>query len=150
MKTILVPIDFSRASAPVVAEAAALGRALKARIIVLHVIQTPILIPDFGMTINTITEYMAGAGKGAVQPLARVCAQLWKRGLRARAERDTGFPAIAILEAVRRHAAFLIVMGSHGHSAFHDLLVGSTTGGVLRRASCPVVVVPTPRKKVET
>ena len=46
-----------------------------------------------------------------------------------------------------------IVMGSHGHTAFYDLLVGSTTHGVLMRAKCPVVIVPSakgeakPRKK---
>jgi nucleotide-binding universal stress UspA family protein len=38
-------------------------------------------------------------------------------------------------------------MGSHGHGAFYDLLVGSTTQGVLKRATCPVVIVPTSKKK---
>jgi nucleotide-binding universal stress UspA family protein len=34
------------------------------------------------------------------------------------------------------------VMGSHGHTALYDLLVGSTTHGVLMRAICPVVIIP--------
>jgi len=34
------------------------------------------------------------------------------------------------------------VVGSHGHGAFYDLLVGSTTHGLLLRASCPVLIVP--------
>jgi universal stress protein A len=36
------------------------------------------------------------------------------------------------------------VLGSHGHTAFYDLLVGSTAAGVLKHAPCPVVVVPPP------
>jgi len=34
------------------------------------------------------------------------------------------------------------VLGSHGHTAFYDLLVGSTTHGILLRAKCPVLIVP--------
>lgn len=41
-----------------------------------------------------------------------------------------------------RLAADAIVLGSHGHGALYDLLVGSVAEGVLRRAPCPVVVVP--------
>jgi nucleotide-binding universal stress UspA family protein len=37
-------------------------------------------------------------------------------------------------------------MGSHGHNAFYDLLVGTTTHGVLRKATCPVVIVPPPQR----
>jgi nucleotide-binding universal stress UspA family protein len=39
------------------------------------------------------------------------------------------------------------VMGSHGHTALYDLLVGSTTHGVLMRAQCPVVIVPSAKQK---
>ncbi|MEO8353471.1 MAG: universal stress protein, partial [Chthoniobacteraceae bacterium] len=40
------------------------------------------------------------------------------------------------------HGADMIVMGSHGHGSFYELLVGSVTSGVLRDARCPVLVVP--------
>jgi Zn-dependent M28 family amino/carboxypeptidase len=45
-------------------------------------------------------------------------------------------------EWAEKHDADFIVMGSHGHTAFYDLLVGSTTHGVLMRSKCPVVIVP--------
>ena len=44
-------------------------------------------------------------------------------------------------QAADRNAA-MIVMGSHGHGALYELLVGSITNGVLKGAKCPVVVVP--------
>jgi nucleotide-binding universal stress UspA family protein len=33
-------------------------------------------------------------------------------------------------------------MGSHGHGALFEFLVGSVTNGVLKSAKCPVLVVP--------
>lgn len=41
--------------------------------------------------------------------------------------------------------AELLVLGSHGHGAIHDALVGSTSLHSIRHASCPVVVLPDPR-----
>jgi nucleotide-binding universal stress UspA family protein len=35
----------------------------------------------------------------------------------------------------------LIVMGTHGHSVVHDLLLGSVAYKVVRKAPCPVLTV---------
>ncbi|MCW2720909.1 MAG: hypothetical protein QOG20_5591 [Pseudonocardiales bacterium] len=37
--------------------------------------------------------------------------------------------------------AAAVALGRHGHSALYDVLLGSTAGGLLRHAPCPVVVV---------
>ena len=61
----------------------------------------------------------------------------------------TGAPAPLILEEAEACGADYIVMGSHGHTPLYDLLVGTTTHGVLKKARCPVVIVPVePRKTV--
>ena len=39
-------------------------------------------------------------------------------------------------------SAGLIVLGSHGHGAVYDLLVGSVAEGVVRRSKLPVLLVP--------
>ena len=59
----------------------------------------------------------------------------------------SGSPIFRIAEEAKALKADYIVIGSHGHGAFYDLLVGSTTSGVLKKASCAVVVVPVPRSK---
>ena len=46
-----------------------------------------------------------------------------------------------IVEEALRSEADLIVVGSHQHNAFYNLLVGSVTTKVLLRAKCPVLVV---------
>jgi nucleotide-binding universal stress UspA family protein len=56
-----------------------------------------------------------------------------------------GFIGPMILREAQKRRAAYIVIGSHGHSAFYDLVVGSTASLVLKRAACPVLVVPSQR-----
>ena len=48
---------------------------------------------------------------------------------------------IIVKEALEINAD-MIIMGSHGHSSFHKVLVGSVTNSVLKKLSCPVLIVP--------
>ena len=57
-----------------------------------------------------------------------------------------GSPIPLIAEMAATLEVDYIVMGSHGHTALYDLLVGSTTHGVLLRAKCPVIIVPAVKK----
>lgn len=51
------------------------------------------------------------------------------------------------LALASRHAGLLVV-GSHGYSRLREVLVGSTAAGCIRRAECPVVVLPAPHGRV--
>jgi nucleotide-binding universal stress UspA family protein len=48
----------------------------------------------------------------------------------------------SIVAEAQRLNADMIVVGSHHHGALYNLVVGSVTGDVLKRAKCPVLVVP--------
>ncbi len=37
----------------------------------------------------------------------------------------------------------MIVVGSHGHGALYNMLIGSVSESILHRSTCPVLVVPT-------
>lgn len=63
-------------------------------------------------------------------------------GVTAHAVHVSGDPVDCILEQAERLMANYIVIGSHGHSAIYDLLVGSTANGVVEGATCPIVIVP--------
>ena len=67
-------------------------------------------------------------------------------GIKAHSEHATGSAVSAIVAKASEIDATYIVMGSHGHTALYDLLVGSTTHGVLKSSPCPVVIVPPPAK----
>lgn len=142
MKTVLAPIDFSNVSERVVARAIVFARAVDARLVLLHVVApVPLIGRNLALTV-TGAEWAAEAKKEAAAKLTRLQRSLRDEGVTAHAVHASGDPRECIIEQAERLSANYIVMGSHGHTAFYDLLVGSTASGVLHRATCPVVIVP--------
>jgi nucleotide-binding universal stress UspA family protein len=147
MKTILAAVDFSDSTLAVMTEAIALARAMNAKLLALHVVQPPIMTGDeFGTQMSA--EYAANASESAAKRLAILQKQLQvAEGATVETTHVLGSPGERILEVARTSGADYLVLGSHGRGAFYDLVVGSTTGHVLRSASCPVVIVPRVKTK---
>jgi universal stress protein A len=57
-----------------------------------------------------------------------------------------GTPYRAIVDAAVSEGVDLIVMSTHGRTGLAHMLIGSVTERVLRRAPCPVLAVPPPKK----
>ncbi|MFP4144602.1 MAG: universal stress protein, partial [Phycisphaeraceae bacterium] len=158
--TILVPVDFSAITDAVVQQAARFGRALNARLELIHVI-TPEQIqsawaeadslPWFGPVIigeptslePAQEEVVSAALQAERDRLQQYQEDLEAEGLKVRGRIALGdTPAGKICEEAKSSRASLIVMGSHGHGALYHLLMGSVSEGVINRAPCPVLVVP--------
>jgi len=143
MKTILAPIDFSSASDSVIKAAVNLARAHEARLVLLHVVQPPVLISEYGAIMTNIQEIVAISEQTSAKELAKREKSLGKSaGVPVEVTQSTGAPVVTIIEQAKKMKADYIVVGSHGHSALYDLFAGSTASGLIRRAPCPVVVVP--------
>lgn len=143
MKTVLAPIDFSPISDRVIVRAIALARAIDARLVLLNVVAPlPLAGEHLARSPLTAEELLAAAEKKAATKLAQLQRTLRDEGVTAHAVHVSGEAVVCILEQAERLAADYIVIGSHGHSAIYDLLVGSTANGVLKGAPCPVVIVP--------
>jgi len=142
VKTILAPIDFSGISDSVLEQATELARALKAKIVLLNVIQPPVITSEYGPFLENITEIVTVGEKAAAKQLTRLQEKLAAEGIETDTLQFSGAPVPNILKQAEKLDVDYIVMGSHGHTAFYDLLVGSTTHGVLLRATCPVMIVP--------
>ncbi|MPZ76024.1 MAG: hypothetical protein GEU77_05830 [Deltaproteobacteria bacterium] len=63
-----------------------------------------------------------------------------------RQEVGIGTPHKRIVEKAEHEGVDMIVMSTHGRTGLAHMLIGSVTGRVLRRAPCPILAVPTPRK----
>lgn len=146
MKTILVPVDFSKVSRYVLAEAAWLARLTKARLVLLHVVQPPAVVTDLAPLMGEALQMTAELEHIARRHLHRLQKSPTLRGLKVDTVCEQGFPVAQVLAQAKRLKADVIVLGSHGHGAVYNLVVGSTTNGVLKHASCPVLVVPAPKK----
>jgi nucleotide-binding universal stress UspA family protein len=148
MKTILAPIDFSTATEGVIEAACSLARAHEGRVILLHIVQPPVITSDYGLALENFQEVIAISEKHSTKHLGELSETLRARHpeITVETQQTSGPPIPEILDAANKAGAAYIVMGSHGHNAFYDLLVGTTTHGVLRKATCPVVIVPPPQR----
>lgn len=147
MKTILTPVDFSPATKGVLAAASELAAAVGGKIVLLHALQHPVVTTEYGLTAETLKETMEVGRRAALKQLDHLERLLTGKGVAASSRLATGLAAGVIVEEARKSRAAYVVLGSHGHTAFYELLVGGTTHAVLKKASCPVLVVPPARRK---
>ncbi|AHF91502.1 universal stress protein UspA [Opitutaceae bacterium TAV5] len=146
MKTLLVPVDFSGATRALLATVEKLATP-GARVFFLHSLTPPIVTTDYGVGVEMLHETIALARKTAVRQLEHLVKTAEARGFKAAAILENGPAAPAIVETARKRKVDAIVLGAHGHTALYNLIIGSTTQAVLKKATCPVVVVPPARTR---
>jgi nucleotide-binding universal stress UspA family protein len=132
-KRILVPIDFSDCSIEALRYAMRLAEPLRARLIVLHVVE---VILHYAAAVDILLEEQLDATR---RRLSQLLEEL--RLGNARAIVQVGIPYRVIVETAGRLDAELIVMGTHGRSGVSRFLAGSVAERVVRMAKCPVLTV---------
>jgi nucleotide-binding universal stress UspA family protein len=163
MKRLLVPIDFSDAAPRVIDLARQLAKALDAEIHLIHVKQfsaasapstlgyglagMPELAPMSGVPIPGLDpmSHPLPETEDQKSKLARWQEEIAQDGIKVSLHEPNGSIADEILDQAAAVEADLIVMGTHGHGAMYHLLVGSATKGVLKHATRPVLLVPSPK-----
>lgn len=145
MKTLLAPIDFSQATNAVLEEVSQLAKDLPADVILMHSTQPPIVTSDFGLAVENVQEITSVMAKNAEQQLAHSLGFMQERDVKARIHHCNGSAVTCIVEQAKQENVDYFVMGSHGQTEIYDLLVGSTTHGVLKNAPCPVIITPPDR-----
>lgn len=140
IKKILVPVDFSDYSAKAIQYGAEFARTFGAEFIACHVLEMPV--------------YPVSVGMGAVPPimtddimpdvkrrLKETVAELAGDGLEVTEVVREGTPFVEIVQFAKDEGVDLIVMPTHGRTGIAHLIIGSTAERVVRKASCPVLVV---------
>lgn len=135
MRRILVPVDFSERTPSVLAHAAAIARASRATIELVHVIEEP-RYPDFYMATLTLPETERRAHERLTE-MARALGP----DIEASVEVLHGRAPDLIATYAGIWGYDLIVMSSHGYSGLKRALLGSTSESVVRRAPCPVLIL---------
>jgi nucleotide-binding universal stress UspA family protein len=140
IRQILCPVDFSDCSGRGLAHAAALARACHAHLTVLHV-YSALTAAEVVPLLHDVAAREAdpGALKRQLEAFVLPVAAGLSIGVRlSRGDDVRG----AILKEADTIEADLLVVGSHGRSGFERLFLGSTAEKVVRKAQCPVLVVP--------
>jgi manganese transport protein len=134
-KRVAAAVDFSAADAAVLAHAAGLVRPRKGEVVLLHVVES-------GGAQLMGQEIADRETRGDEERLAGYVEQLKALGIEASWDLGFGDPPQALADMVGRHAPELLVVGSHGHRAVADLLLGTSIEKLRHRVRVPVLVVP--------
>jgi len=140
VQRILVPIDFSDDSLNALAYAVQLAAHLRAELLLLHVIEPIHFISE--SDVYTQQRHLSAA------QLECIGAELRAQGQRFQTMVRGGIPSKTITEAAKRARASLIVMGTHGRTGLAHAVIGSVAEKVVRSASCPVLTVRQPGRRV--
>jgi len=138
---ILYPTDFSDVSMKALDYVKQLKDAGAKEVIVLHVIDERTLV---GTVQEVFIDFVAIENelrKIADEESNRIMAQLREKGLNAKFRIEKGIPFLEILKVAKEEDVSLIVIGSHGKSNVEEMLLGSVSEAVIRKAAQPVLVV---------
>ena len=143
-KTILWATDGSETAAHALPYALGLAESDKAKLVVVHAREIfvgrgggyPVLADESELraTIHQQVDELKTSGIDATY-VVRTC--------------TAGHAARTIAEIAEEVGADLIVVGTHGYGRVANLLLGSTTQGLLHAGTCPVLAIPT-GKPLET
>jgi len=139
---ILVPVDGSLTSNLALQEAIKLAKQMGARLELVHVYEDAVYLVDenyfnyeeLQKTIHDYGEKMLATAEAAVQAAG---IPVETRLIPSNNERIANI----LVEEAKRWQAELIVIGTHGHSGFSRLLLGSVAEGVVRIAPIPVLLL---------
>lgn len=147
MKTILVPIDFSKPSEYAAKMAAKMAIKTKATIYLIHLIELPKGVVDMGSSSRfSIPESMLYLRK-VREKVLEFKGNIFSEDIQVEYFIKLNNPFEGILKYADKINADLIIMGSKGHSSFKGIRIGSNTEKVVRSSKTPVIVVKKEPKK---
>lgn len=148
MKMMLVPIDFSDVSPAVISTAADWALPGGYRVHLFHVLPEDTDLVGYESGVHLLPPASLPESSEEKRLMQSYREEIAGRGLEVTTRIVQGSPVLDIIDEASQLRADVIVMGSHRHGMLHHLLLGSVSGGVLRRATCPVLLVPTPVTEV--
>jgi len=138
---ILYPTDFSDVSMKAVNYVKQLKDAGTTEVIVLHVIDERFLIGTAHEVAIDFEGLEIELRKVAEGKCEKILAEFREGGMDAKLRIEKGNPFQEILRAAKEEDVSLIVIGSHGRSNVEEMLLGSVSEAVIRKAVQPVLVV---------
>jgi nucleotide-binding universal stress UspA family protein len=142
LSRLLVPVDFSDCSLDALEYALLFARRAGASIRLLHVLEPVCYGLDFTLPHATKSERLREQMNKRLSDLAVAISD---SGVTAHVQLRGGLPSDSILDSARTEPADLIVMGTHGRRGLSHALSGSVAEAVLRKATCPVLTVRSPK-----
>jgi len=142
-RSILVPVDGSATARRGLKEAIGLARAMRAQLVLLHVIDAMPMMVEMASTMSEPRprdELQRDAE--SLLAAARALAEKDDVEVKTAVREIVGGPiADGVIEEARQRGCDLIVMGTHGRRGLSHLVLGSDAEAVVRRSEIPVLLV---------
>ena len=141
IKNILVPTDFSKRFTHTLNYAVEIAKSMKSVLHIIHVIEPIVFSSDIVVTNLGLDELPNELEILAKKDFEKITGSLIKKDVKYLTKVLHGTASEEILEYAGKNHIDLICIATHGRGNFENLLFGSTTEKVLRKASCPVLSV---------
>ncbi len=140
-KTIIIPTDFSETSLLAIKHGAFLAQYTKGDVYLVHVIAKH--WEKYNVFASNVTEENLSNALDVVQEkLSELADDIKKNyGIDVKTSVITGNPTTELVAFAKEVEASLIVMGTHGYSAWEDLTIGSNALKVITKSTCPVMTM---------
>ncbi|MEW6664659.1 MAG: universal stress protein [Thermodesulfobacteriota bacterium] len=136
-RKILQGLDGSAGSLKAMAHAIELSKRFSAQ---LHTISVE-EVPHYAGTIGEVLEEKAAANGVFGEAIRKAREMASKEGVQITHHVIVGHEVKSIVEYIKRHGFDVLVIGFMGHSALYERVMGGTCQGLVRLASCSVLVV---------
>jgi nucleotide-binding universal stress UspA family protein len=143
---LLVAVDLSESTQIIVKKVEEITKELSAKLWILHNAEPEPDFLEFTADPQAARESLAKKFHGEHRQIQDIANRLRKAGLDATALLVHGATVETILKEASKLDVDMIVVGSHGRGAMHQLLVGSVSEGVLHKSRYPILVVPTHKR----
>lgn len=139
IKNVMLPTDFSEPSQMALHYAVVLARTFGARLTLVHVLEPqPVLEVA---TEAEIEKIGSDRRETALQQLGGLLAPEDEDDLDLRIVIKSGIAKKEIAAAVEQYRPDVVVLGTHGRGRLGRLIMGSTTEGLLRKLTVPIMTV---------
>jgi nucleotide-binding universal stress UspA family protein len=148
LKRILCPIDFSEFSIVAYQYALSLAEHYNADVIALHVVELwKLPFADYAAYEADYAKFSKAFNEGGEVRLREFVKKHSPDDIQPQLVTNLGNPSDSILSLSQSQNIELIVIGTHGRRGFDHLVLGSTADRVMRKASCPVLVISKPPRE---
>ena len=142
MSNLLVAVDLSEMSGAVVERASCIAQSYLNKVWLLHVTPPTSASVPFNLDRDVLRTQMAEQLRLKRRQLQDLAQQLRQQRIHVVTRFVRGTVSTTILAEAKRIHADLIIMGSHGHGNVYHALFGGVGQKVVRKAGCPVMLVP--------
>ncbi len=141
-KKILVPTDFSACSKNALKNAVAIAKVIKSELFILHTYYESIINSEVGMgsIIPNMTNEFKKSARNEFIKLEKEIPSL--KDIECHFLIKHGITHECIISTCYANDIDLIIMGTQGASGFKEVILGSNTYDVIKKAHCPVLAIP--------